>query len=420
MSLFRLISFRQFFRDITRQKMRTILTVVGIFWGTVSIVLLFAVGKGLHESVIKGAQGMGDKIAIVWPGVTAKGWKGMPPGKRVRYTADDVVAIRDRAKEIGAISLEYRSRGLLMKYGMNTATGGMSGVWASFGDMRNILPQAGGRFLNQRDIYEKRRVVFLGSELAEKLFAKEDPVGETVQIDRMPFVVIGVMQEKDQNSSYSGRDKDKAFIPSTTFQAMKNRRYPSNFVFQAADGYDMEQAIAGLHKVLAPRHGYDPSDTKALSIWDTTRNGGFWDTFFIAFRSFLVIIGCFTLITGGIGVANIMHVVVQERTKEVGIKIALGAHKDMVLMQFLAEGLLLVTLGGVLGFAFSFSLISFVPPLLLSAMDFDLVDYIGTPNIDAFGTILTVSVLGLVGLTAGFFPARRASNLQPVEAIKLF
>ncbi|MCH7879953.1 MAG: FtsX-like permease family protein [candidate division Zixibacteria bacterium] len=182
----------------------------------------------------------------------------------------------------------------------------------------------------------------------------------------------------------------------------------------------MEQAIAGLHKVLAPRHGYDPSDTKALSIWDTTRNGGFWDTFFIAFRSFLVIIGCFTLITGGIGVANIMHVVVQERTKEVGIKIALGAHKDMVLMQFLAEGLLLVTLGGVLGFAFSFSLISFVPPLLLSVMDFDLVDYIGTPNIDAFGTILTVSVLGLVGLTAGFFPARRASNLQPVEAIKLF
>ncbi len=420
MSLFRLISFRQFFRDITRQKMRTTLTVVGIFWGTVSVVLLFAVGKGLHENVLKGAQGLGDKIAIVWPGVTAKEWKGMPPGKRIRYTADDVVAIRNRAKEVGAISLEYRTGSLLMKYGMNTATGGMSGVWASFGDMRNILPQAGGRFLNLRDISEKRRVVFLGFELSEKLFAKEDPVGKTVQIDRRPFVVIGVMQEKEQNSSYSGRDKDKAFIPSTTFQTMKNRRYPSNFVFQAAKDYEMKEAIAGVHKVLAPRHGYDPTDTKALSIWDTSRNGGFWDTFFIAFRSFLVIIGCFTLITGGIGVANIMHVVVQERTKEVGIKIALGAHKKMVLMQFLAEGLLLVTLGGVLGFAVSYSLITFVPPLLLSAMDFNLDEYIGTPNIDAFGTILTVSILGLVGITSGFFPARRASNLQPVEAIKLF
>lgn len=400
--------------------MRTTLTVVGIFWGTVSIVLLFAVGKGLHENVVKGSQGLGDKIAIVWPGVTAKGWKGMPPGRRIRYTADDIVAIRDRAKEVGAISLEYRNRGLLMKYGMNTATGGMSGVWASFGDMRNILPQAGGRFLNQRDITEKRRVVFLGSELAEKLFAKEDPVGKTVRIDRRPFVVIGVMQEKTQNSSYSGRDKNKAFIPSTTFQTMNNRRFPSNFVFEPARGYKMKEAIAGVHKVLAARHGYDPTDTKALSIWDTSRNGEFWNTFFMAFRSFLVIIGCFTLITGGIGVANIMHVVVQERTKEVGIKIALGAHKKMIMMQFLAEGLLLVTLGGVLGFAFSYSLITFVPPLLLSVADFNMDDYIGTPNIDAFGTILTVSVLGLVGITSGIFPAKRAANLQPVEAIKLF
>ncbi len=402
--------------------MRTILTVVGIFWGTVSVVLLFSVGKGLQEMMINNSKGLGDRISIVWPGVTAKSWNGMPAGRRIRYTEDDVAEIKKRTtKKISAISPEYRSSDFNMKYNRNTASASISGVWPEFGDMRSILPQAGGRFLNQRDLDEKRRVIFLGNEIAEKLFGKtEDIIGEVIKINKIPYVIIGVMQEKNQNSSYSGRDKNKGFIPSTTFNSIMSRRYPNNFVFQAKIGVEMKDAIDAVHKVLAPKYGYDPSDTKALSIWDTTRGSEFWGVFFFAFRTFLVVIGCFTLITGGIGVANIMHVVVQERTKEIGIKIALGAHKSMILMQFLAEGTLLVTLGGALGFALAYSLITFVPPFLLQALDFDLAEYIGTPNIDTFGTLLTVSILGLTAMFAGFFPAKKASNLQPVQAIKLF
>ncbi len=422
MPLFRLISFRQFFRDITRQKMRTILTILGIFWGTVSVVLLFAVGKGLQEMMLNNSRGLGDRISIVWPGVTQKPWNGMPSGRRIRYTEKDVLEIRDGAKDkISAISVEYRSSDFVMKYKQNTASASMSGVWPAFGPMRNVNPQMGGRFLNQRDLDEKRRVIFLGDEIAEKLFGKTSGIiGETVKINKMPFVVIGVMQHKEQNSSYSGRDKNKGFIPSTTFNSMMSRRYPNNFVFQAKVGVPMKDAIDAVHSVLAPRYGYDPTDTRALSIWDTTRGNEFWGIFFFAFRTFLIVIGCFTLITGGIGVANIMHVVVQERTKEIGVKIALGAHKSMILMQFLTEGTLLIALGGALGFALAYSLITYVPPLLLSTIDFDLAEYIGSPNIDTFGTLLTVTILGLTAMFAGFFPAKKASNLQPVEAIKLF
>ncbi|MBN4076283.1 ABC transporter permease [Gemmatimonas aurantiaca] len=413
MTLFTLISFRQFFRDITRQKLRTVLTVVGIFWGTVSVILLFAVGKGLHEMVVKQSKGLGDRISIVWPGVTSQGWKGMPPGRRIRYTEDDVLAIKEKSELISAISVEYRGGSTTMRYETNTASSSFSGVWPEYGDMRNVLPKAGGRFLNIRDLEEKRRVVFLGFEVAEKLFEKEDPVGKEVYIERSPFLVIGVMQKKEQNSSYSGRDKDKGFIPSTTYMAMKTRRYPSNFVFQSRLGVEMKDAISDVHRVLAPRHGYDPSDTKALSIWDTTEGDNFWNIFFIAFRSFLLVIGCFTLITGGIGVANIMNVVVQERTKEIGIKIALGAHKRMVMMQFFTEGLFLVAIGGALGFGFAYAVVVLVG-------NSGLTEYVGVPNIDTFGVVLTISVLSLTGLLAGVFPARRAANMQPVEAIKLF
>ncbi len=372
--------------------------------------------------MLNNSKGLGDRISIVWPGVTAKAWNGMPAGRRIRYTEADVAEIKMRTTDkISAISPEYRSSDFNMKYNRNTASASISGIWPEFGEMRSILPQEGGRFLNQRDLDEKRRVVFLGDEIAEKLFGKTgDIVGETIKINKIPYLVIGVMQKKNQNSSYSGRDKNKGFIPSTTFNSIMSRRYPSNFVFQAKAGVEMKDAINEVHRVLAPKYGYDPTDTRALSIWDTTRQSKFWSDFFKVFRTFLVVIGCFTLITGGIGVANIMHVVVQERTKEIGIKIALGAHRSMILMQFLTEGTLLTALGGALGFALAYSLITFVPPFLLQTLDFDLAEYIGTPNIDTFGTLLTVSILGLTAMFAGYFPAKKASNLQPVQAIKLF
>jgi len=408
-----LLSIKQFFNDMRRQKLRSALTMFGIFWGTCSIVLLFAFGKGITEAQIKSQKGLGDNIAIIWPGVTSKEYKGMPTGRRVRLTEEDISYLKDRATSISRISPEYQKWSVRMKYGKQSTLRYVGGVWPEFGDMRNIIPAEGSRFINERDIAEKRRVIFLGDRLKKDLFDTEDAIGKRILVNGTPFTVVGVMKEKKQNSSYTGRDNRHSWIPASTFKAMFSRHYINLFIVQAPPTLSMEVTKREIHELLGSKYKFDPSDTETLGIWDTTRGIAFLKTFFLAFQYFLVGIGVATLITGGIGVSNIMNVVLEERTKEIGIKMALGAHKGMILMQFVLETLFITAVGGFLGFVFAYALVQLFPMLKLE-------EYVGIPSVDIWGSIMVIIVLGLVGLAAGFFPARRAASLQPVQALKLF
>jgi putative ABC transport system permease protein len=277
--------------------------------------------------------------------------------------------------------------------------------------MRNVIPAAGGRYVNDVDLDRRRRVVFLGDELKQDLFGDGEAVGQTVMIDNMPFLVIGVMQEKSQDSSYSGRDKDKAFIPDTTFASLFNRRYVDNFIFQATEASLVPAATRQVYEVLGRRHQFDPNDEEAIAMWDTTEAEKFFSVFFGTFRAFLGIIGSFTLIVGGIGVSNIMYVVVEERTREIGIKLAVGAKPRFVQFQFLIETLTLTAAGGLLGFLITMGIIAVFP----ASLD----EYVGAPQASPFVIGTTTLLLGLIGFVAGYFPARRASLLDPVVALKL-
>ncbi len=405
--------FKQFFNDIRRQKLRSALTMFGIFWGTCSIVLLFAFGKGIGEAQVKSQKGLGENIAIIWPGITSKEFRGLPRGRRIQPTEDDILLIKQKAITIGRISPEYSRWSVPMKVGKNETIRNIVGVWPEFGEMRNLIPDVGSRFINDLDMAEKRRVVFIGDKLKQDLFGDQPAVGETVLINGMPFTVIGVMKVKKQDSSYNGRDNSKAFIPAATFNTMYSRRYLNDFVIQAKPRYSMEQAKGEVYGILGARYRFDPSDKESLQIWDTSRGITFIKNFFLAFQAFLVGIGIATLITGGIGVSNIMNVVLEERTKEIGIKMALGARKSAILLQFVMETILITGLGGLFGFIFAAAVIAVVPMLNLK-------DFIGTPTIDWFGSLIATGLLGIVGFIAGIFPARRAANLQPVQALKLF
>ncbi|MEA2030382.1 MAG: ABC transporter permease [candidate division Zixibacteria bacterium] len=404
---------KQFFNDIRRQKLRSTLTMFGIFWGTCSIVLLFAFGTGITEAQLKSQKGMGENIAIVWPGITSKEFKGLPRGRRIRPTEDDVRLVKQKARTIAHISPEYSRWNVKMKYGQNETIRNVVGIWPEFGIMRNLIPNYGSRFINNLDLAKKRRVVFIGNLLKEDLFHKEEAVGENIMINNMPFTVIGVMKEKRQNSSYNGRDTRKAFIPASTFRTMYSTRHINDFVIQCPPTISMEVSKREVYEILGAKYRFDPDDTEALKIWDTTRGFAFLRTFFLAFNAFLVGIGVATLITGGIGVANIMNVVLEERTKEIGIKMALGARKNAILSQFLFETMLITGVGGILGFLFAWGVVSGVGILGLE-------EYIGVPRVSLFSGVLAVVLLGIVGTMAGIFPARRASNLQPVQALKLF
>jgi len=221
------------------------------------------------------------------------------------------------------------------------------------------------------------------------------------------------MKPKKQYSAYRSRDNRSAFIPNPTYQAMFSERYADDIVAQCHPKYTGEIMRQEIFKILGEKYKFDPEDENALSVWDTTEGFAFLKNFFMAFSMFLVGIGIATLITGAIGVTNIMNVVLEERTKEIGIKMALGARKSTILSQFVFETLLITGVGGTLGFLFAYAIVRVVP-------FFQLEDYIGTPTVDIWGGLFIILLLGVIGFVAGIFPARRAANLQPVQALKLF
>ncbi|MBK9373081.1 MAG: ABC transporter permease [Holophagales bacterium] len=401
----------QLHRDLKSQKLRTLLTVFGLVWGTVAVTLLLAFGAGLKKNLIKQTAGLGDRICISWPGLTSIPYQGLGKGRRIRITDEDLETVRPRVDGLKRMSSEY-SDGWKMVYNLRTFPVDVSGVSPEFGEMRNLIPVPGGRFLNPLDMKDQRRVVFLGNKVAEDVFGKgTDPVGKTVLFNGSPFLVIGVLTAKEQDSSYNSRDSDLSWIPGTTFRALTGRKYLSNFVFQPASALESKEVTESLRSALSRRLKFDPADKEAFSVWDTTEQFQFFEVFMLAFSLFLGIVGSLTLVVGGIGVSNIMNVIVDERTKEIGVKMALGAKSGAIQRQFIVETLIVTAIGGVVGFAISLGICTVFPESLQ--------EFVGKPEVSPFVALITTGILGVIGFLAGFFPARSASRLDPVVAMKL-
>ncbi|MEJ2421588.1 MAG: ABC transporter permease [Acidobacteriota bacterium] len=402
---------RQLLRDLKSQRLRTLLTVFGIVWGTVAISLLLAFGTGLQEQMRKSMAGLGDHIVIAWPSRTSIPYDGMGKGRQINLTERDIQLISKQAQGLQAISSEYASN-MLATLGDKSLRVQVSGVSPVFSELRSLIPQGGGRFIDPMDMKQRRRVAFVGNQLALDLFGKKNPVGQTFELNGSPFLVVGTMRPKDQDSSYRGRDKNALFVPGTTMVAMTGNQYVSDFIYRAVNPQKNKELTHSIIGILAGKFHFDPKDKEALMIWDTTEMFAFMDAFMFGFKVFLGILGALTLIVGGIGVSNIMNVVVEERTREIGIKMALGARKRIVLSQFLVETLLLTAAGGLIGLLISWAVCASFPSLGLT-------DYVGNPTISPVVAAVTAVVLGLVGVLAGFLPARDAASLDPVIAMKL-
>jgi len=402
---------RQLIRDTRSQKLRTLLTLFGMIWGTAAVSLLLAFGDGLHKQLLKDNLGIGNGVVIGWPARTAMPFEGLSKGRYIQMDDSDIRLIRKKASGLGFISSEYM-QGFKLQHGAKVLSVSVSGVEADFGEIRNLIPVEGGRFLNPIDQELKRRVVFIGNELAEQVFAQEPPVGRTIQLQGSPFLVIGVLKKKAQNSNYAGPDSGRVYIPAATFRMMTGQRFIGNFVFTAADVTKTDALIKDVRRVMAGRHRFNPEDEQAIGFWDTTESAKFFNTFMMAFRLFLGAIGCLTMIVGGIGVSNIMNVVVEERTREIGIKMALGAKPRLILGQFLIETLAITAVGGAIGMLAAIGICAIFPSL-------NLTEYVGTPNVSPGAALLTIAILGLIGFISGYFPARSAANLDPVTAMKM-
>jgi len=407
------IFFRNLFRDLVRQPLRTLLTLSGVVWGTFSVVLLIAFGDSVGKAQIKRFHGMGQGIVLAFPSRTTLAWQGFLKGKAVRITPEMVEAIPDKVPGIELISPEFVG-GRLISYGRKEYRNTVRGINPQFERMRNTIAEK-GRFIDPEDMAARKRVCFIGDVLATDLFGSLEPVGKTLFIDSVPFTVVGVMRKKTQNSNYNGqRDERCAFIPWTTYASLYGFKYVSNFIFRPLDLRRSKAVTEDIKTHFAKLVGFSPADPDAISIWDTMDFEKQFTTFFLAFTVFLGIIGSFTLLVGGVGVASIMRVVVDERTREIGIKLAVGARRRTILWQFFSESLTIMLLGGLAGFGLSAG-------ALQAAKAFpagDFTDFVGVPVLNPLVIVSTVLILLVIGVVAGMIPARRAASTDPVEALR--
>ncbi len=406
-----LVVVRDFLRDLKSQRLRTALTILGITWGTVAVVVLLAFGAGLGDQTKKNARGLGENLVILSGGRTVLPYRGFGEGRQIRLTEEDAEVLSREIPQIGEISPEYGGRPAPARRGTSVTNPYITGVVPVYSDIRNVIAAAGGRFINQHDVDQRRRVVVLGDEVREILFGDDDPVGKTIMLGETPFLVIGEMVPKTQNSSYNSRDANRIFIPSSTYATLFGARYISQIIYRATDP-ELSPAVQGqVFEVLGRRHVFDPSDRDALSLWDTTEMERLFRYIFLGFNIFLGVVGSFTLTVGGIGVANIMYVVVRERTREIGIKRSLGATRRDIMLQFFLEGLLIVLAGAGLGFLISWGIVEALGMLPIE-------DEVGVPTISPTVVLVTATLLGIITFTAGLFPARRAANLDPVDCLR--
>jgi len=405
---------KDFLSDLKSHRTRAILTLAAITWGTVAVVLLLSFGEGLGTQMMNGLLNAGDRIMIVYGGETGMSYEGLPKGRRIRLIEEDVELLDQVVPAIDMISPQYR-KNVTLTYGKYSVTTECEGVNPFFEEMRRMYPAGGGRFLNEVDVAQQRRVIFLGEVIAKEIFKDEDPIGKTILVDNVPFTMVGMMQKKLQTSMNNGPDTRRAIMPHSTFRTSYGNTFVNSIVVRPSDPSKQLDVKTDLYRILGRKYRFDPSDERALGIWDFIEGEKISRKIGLGVSIFLFSIGFLTLLIAGVGVANVMYVVVKERTREIGIKMALGAKRRYILSQFIFEALFLAFIGGTIGLIFSYAVISGVR---LIPSDDGAMQFLGKPILSATTTLLTTGILSLIGLAAGFFPARKAASVDPVESLR--
>jgi putative ABC transport system permease protein len=421
----------QVFQNLRANKLRSFLTMFGILWGVISVVVLSATGEGFQRGNQHVLEELGRNVAIVWPGRTSIQAGGERAGRRILFTIEDVRVLQRESSMIRVVSPEI-NRSASIKSIYNAASLSVHGIEPQYQEIRTIDIER-GRGLRYSDEEQALRVAVIGADASRQLFGSRESLGQTIRLNGIPYTVIGRIRKKDQDSNYSGPDNDKVFVPfSAMMRDLPRVGVPAGTLSQiilAPQQRVIDQLPRVLdsrtgriedidwplerevRRILAPRHRFDANDRNAISVWDTTLETLLFGRMIQTMKTFFRAVGFVTLALGGIGVMNIMLVAVRERTREIGVRKALGATTRHVQRQFFLEGFLLTTFSGTIGFAAALALCAAVN-LLPMPTRFE-------------GMILTwqagtwaVAVLTLIGVVTSTYPARRAALLPPVEALR--
>jgi putative ABC transport system permease protein len=410
---------RQAFATFRAHQMRTFLTMFGIVWGIASVILLVGLGLGFSVDQKKHLETLGKDLVIVWGGRTSSQVGGRAAGREIQLHVDDAHLIQSECYFVKNVSPELR-RSIPEVSQFNSASRGVVGMWPSYQDFRSLL-LAEGRLITDDDEREGRRVLVLGSKAYRQLFPGQPAVGAAVLVKSVPYTVVGVLQEKKQNSNYSGPDNDYLFAPYSAVSrdfppptkpgAGITRGWLDDIVFEVGDPEDHEAAVLQVRRALARVHHFDAIDKDAVFIWDTMNGAKMLEKIFGVVTIFFGCVAVVTLCLGGIGVMNIMLVSVTERTREIGTRKAMGATRRDIVRQFFAESAMLTVVSGLLGLSFGMGTCIAMGALPLP-------DFVPHPIISSISIVVSILTLSLITVTAGVYPAQRAAEMTPVESLR--
>jgi putative ABC transport system permease protein len=406
---------------LTANTFRTILTAFGVFWGIFILVILLAAGNGLENGVKKGFDGMATNTMFMWTQTTSKPYKGLPKTREYDFRNSDVEALKQKFPDLLYVSPRNELGGF--QGANNVVRGTKTAAYTIYGDYPELIKQQPmdiikGRFVNQQDILLKRKVAVIGQGVIAEMYAKgENVIGTYLKMNGVNFMVVGVYNSKSRNNGNSESAQKEIFTPFTAFQQAFNYGDRVGWMaITANDNTSITKLKSDIVELIKTRHSIHPEDDRAVGNFDLFEEFSKVQDLFLILRFIAYFVGTLVLLSGVIGISNIMLIVVKERTKEIGIRRALGATPAAIRSQILLEAIFLTIVAGMLGIAAATGVLSILN-MILDSMPSEGMMF-ANPSVDL--TVVFVALLILVGsgLLAGFIPAQTAINIKPVDALR--
>jgi putative ABC transport system permease protein len=409
--------------SLTANPFRTVLTAFGVFWGIFILVLLLAAGNGLENGVKQGFSGIATNSMFMWSQTISKSYKGLPKGRRYNFETDDIQAVKDNVDGLKYVLPRNRLGG--WGGAINVVRGLQTGAYTVNGDYPDIINQEPmdileGRFINQNDIEERRKVAVIGKGVRDGLYKiNEDIIGTYIKIQGVNFMVVGMYKKKSRMGRNAQEAQNTIFVPFTAFsQAFNTGNRVGWMAVTANDGYSITNLKSEVFNVIKKRHKISPEDDRAIGNFDLYEQFKKISGLFTALNIVAYFVGILVLLSGVIGISNIMLITVKERTNEIGVRRALGATPWQIRGQVLLESIVLTLVSGMAGIAFASVALGIVNYLLPSATEASAEVMFLNPSVELTVIVTAMFILLFSGLLAGFIPAQNAIRIKPVDALR--